>query len=268
MIGIRGGVRVGIMGGSRNGSGVDQIAPQGPSVPSITADAISGKLIPQSSTEWSALLSSAGISTGIPTSLWKCQEASGSLADSIGSNALASSGTPGYATSIPGWASEAVTFSDGSSDQFNNSLSVPDPATNSLLLLAYAYVINNLNGDRLLIVMGGSTFIWAYTLEAGHYELYDNGVTAIGSASPFDGTVHPVLLKYDITNLVCTLYTDSDKMTAAIFTPFIGKGVYLGSNATPPAGILYASLFSGSAAELSDAQVRSLLQAMGWAVSW
>ena len=52
----------------------------------VTRDAASSKYTPASAAEWAELLSGSGL--GAPSSLWLCQESSGTLADSIGSRTL------------------------------------------------------------------------------------------------------------------------------------------------------------------------------------
>jgi hypothetical protein len=45
--------------------------------------------------------------------------------------------------------------------------------------------------------------------------------------------------------------------------------VILGSFQTStPAAYVYASMFTGAAAQLSKAQVKTLLQTLGWTVGW
>ena len=71
----------------------------------VTQDATSGKYIPQTAAEWTTLLAGSGIPN--PSLLWRCQETSGTLADSIGSfTGTIPSGAPTYANAVPGWSSK------------------------------------------------------------------------------------------------------------------------------------------------------------------
>src|SRR6185312_9979983 len=94
----------------------------------VTRDATSGRWIPQSAAEFSSLYS--GTSIANPSSLHLCQEASGNLADSIGSRPFVGSGGT-YRSAVTGWARKAVLLGQGTAEIF--SLTGPNSGGSALM---------------------------------------------------------------------------------------------------------------------------------------
>src|SRR5690349_2669370 len=134
--GILHGVKRGLVHGVKHGS-----LPLAGGIPGVTRDAASGVYCPATTAEWTTLLAAAGLGSGTPTSIFRCDEASGNLADSgVGGFNLTASGTGiAYQQVQGGWSRPFVTTTDAGSGQFLNT-AVLDIATNSALLLVYANV--------------------------------------------------------------------------------------------------------------------------------
>ena len=81
-------------------------------------------------------------------------------------------------------------------------------------------------------------------------------------------TSSPYVLKVDRTNLANTGYTGSDKLSVAFQAALTGKTVVVGNANAPVVQTMYVAVFFGAAAELSDAQVKTLLTGLGWTIPW
>lgn len=232
-----------------------------------TRDATSGWVIPQSSTEWTSLLT--GTSIANPTHLWLCQEASGTLADSIGSAALTLFGAGTYQSAVSGWATKAIKLA-GPTDSFF-STSILDLSANSALLFGFVKINSAPTGPGQLFGIGNSSGGQqrrALVSAAPVYEVGGDGgqVTGAGAASPL-GAAHPVCLRVNRTAGYVKLTTDQETVTAAYTAPAgSGAEIDIGNNnigAHIDASFLYLALWSGSGAELADGDVGVMLDLMG-----
>jgi hypothetical protein len=252
-IGHRDGVRVGSFGG----------AVANP-MAGVAQDATSSKYVPATAAQWTTTMSAAGIATGNPTSLWLCQEASGSLADSIGTQTLPSEGArQSYGNVISGWTRKALqSVGDG---WYLGASPAPDPATTSSLTLVYALV----GAGSGIIVTANTGQTWGTRLSpSASLTRVESGATFTDGAVDPTGSSRPWVYKLDRSRVTGNGYTDQEKLSVALGSP-TGPGTYF-SNSTLVAGcsILYVAQFTGTAAELSDANVRSLLQVLGWSPAW
>jgi hypothetical protein len=240
----------------------------------VTQDATSFKYTPSSSAEWTTTLTAAGIATGNPSALWLMQEAAGNLADSIGAFTLTASALA-YQQTVTGWTRKAISMADGGgAGALNNAGTIGDVGVNSGLLLLYVAVTATPAATRDVCGMGGSTtFRGAQVTTGPAYKATpnDGSATATGAANP-STTVRPVLVRINRTAGVWSVTTNQEIVTPSPYTapPNVAAAVFLGSalTTTPAMQIAYGACFRGAAAELSDAQVRTLLQGLGWTVSW
>lgn len=263
MIGIRIGAKIGAMVGSRIGVGTDQIASQGLAV---TKDATSGIYCPANATEWATVLAAAGISSGGPSLLWKCGEAAGNLADSIGAfTGTVTAGSPAlsYAQPVAGWSRKGIAAADSTTGNvLNTDAGLPDLSTTSMLVLAYLIPSKPATAKAVLAL--GTTSLLA-DVTATPRPGINNGALVGGSFDP-TGQVEPWTLQNDVTHSAQVLYTLNDHITAT-YSARAGKSLKLFS--TPPAcTALYLAAFFGAAAELTSAQVKTLQQTLGWAPTW
>lgn len=265
MIGIRVGVSVGSRVGAAVGVSANEVGPDtGGGLSSVSRDATSNIYVPASSSQWSSVMSSAGLATGGPSLLWLAQEATGSLADSIGTfTGTLAGGPPTYQQAVAGWSRKGISGTDGGSGVFSNTdAGLPDLTTQSMLVLVYAVVTTPASARGIMDF--GAALISGANLTTGPLLQCSAGSTVNGASNP-TGAVRPILLLHDATNNRAAVFSDQEKIIAAKRAT-TGKRIrilnsYLGS-------FVYVASFFGSAAELSDAQVKTLLQTLGWTIPW
>lgn len=248
-------------------------APSGGPMDGVTQDATSLKYVPASVGEWTTTMSVAGIATGNPSALWLCQEASGNLADSIGSFTLTAASTPTYQTAVAGWTRKGINLTNGSSDGFSSaSASLPDLGVASQLVLAYFRVPGAAPAaTRSFITIGGSgTRASLNVTTTPRLDARSVGNTATGAANPLDGGVHAMFVRVNRTAMEVDAGTEAEKLSPTASVSMDNMGILFGNAGFLAADseLLYAASFHGAAAELSDAQIRTLLQTLNWTVAW
>lgn len=93
------------------------------------------------------------------------------------------------------------------------------------------------------------------------------GGTSTGASNP-TGTTRPFVYKADATGTTETVYTDQEKLSPA-GAVLSGRNLRIGSSAAAPSAVVgYAIAWYNANAEISDANVKALLQAMGFSVAW
>jgi hypothetical protein len=241
-----------------------------PTIPGVTFDSASGKAIPQTLAEWGNFLAAAGL-VNVPTGLWRCQEASGNLADSIGANPLVVTGSPTFQNALPGWSTKSVNITATTGQMFALGTGVYDGSAQSIAWLIYGRSTTTPGGTRTMFAASNSaTFLTISHLTNGKLEL-KCGATAANSVNSYTGTaIFPMLLVYNRTSSTCVLYTNLEVLSVA-FTSIVdgskGIGGLLGS-ADAFAGFNYLAAWNLSAAEFTTAQARALLNTANWAVPW
>jgi hypothetical protein len=260
---------IGSNGASPGGGGKGGGFLVGASLSGVAQDATSLKRLPATAAQWTSTMQVAGIFSGNPSALWLCQEAAGNLADSIGAFTLTAGAVPAYQQVVAGWTAKSVNTTDTTANQGFSSVSasLPNAATTSQAVLAYVAVSATPIAARGLMLMGTGPVEVQFTTTPV-YRNQDVGNGANGTGAP-STTVHPLLIKLDARLSVCTLYTDQEKITPT-FAANSGQKVALGgfSSAAASAAYLYGAMFVNAAAEFTDANVRSLFTALGWAVGW
>jgi hypothetical protein len=239
----------------------------------VDVDATSGKGVPSTEFQFTML----GVTL---TSAWLAQEASGNLAG-LGPSAftLTANATPLYQQAVTGWTRTASAFNQTSGQRFAaTSGTGPNPSSTSVLWLGYMVADTIPGGVRGLMNAAGGAgtgVAIGYVNGSGNLRLHCVLVETDDSTTlpATDNLVHPFVLKYDRTNSAVVMYTDEAR-TVGTFSALaadglkgFGAGVY---SASPPAlcGVLYGFVLSGAAAELSDAQIRTLLEDLHWSVAW
>lgn len=261
------------MGGSPDYSGGG--ARQSPTDPlaGVAKDA-SGIFCPANAAQWASILAVAGIGSGNPSLLWLLQEASGNAADSIGSFTGTASGTLTYQSSSTGWSRKGIKTSAGVAGTIaNTAAGLPDVSTTSIMSLIYADLPGALGTTRTLKQLG-TTFGNDITMQINNTPRLISiaGANSVTGTSNPGSAVRPLVLRSDRTNSRINGYSDQEKMTPAGLGG-TGKNVLLGGDNTqtffPDAvNYLYCAVFTGAAAELTDAQVKTLLQTLGWSIAW
>ncbi len=245
------------------------------SAPTWAVDGTSGIGVPNTSAEWSSFISGNGL-TGwsAPNSLHRLQEASGNAADSIGSLTLAAVTSPLYSQAVAGWSRVGVGFNEGTNQRFFGTAA--DASTTSCLTLMYLSLGAGLDATVRGVFAYGSSVsdqgISAFVSTSNRMRL--RGVaglvdTAVGST--YGATGFPVVFRHDHTNAIRRLYTDDEKVSATYgagtsATNFGLGAIMSGTSANFTA--MYMATWFGAAAERSDAEIKAMLQALGWAIPW
>lgn len=235
----------------------------------VTQDASSGKYVPSTAGEWTSTMAAAGITSGNPFSGWLLQEASGSPADFLGAATLTNAGTMAYQGAVPGWTRVSMWNNiDGGAYRITNTVdtALPDLTAESSLVLIYATITSAPAADRGVILTGD---IRAEVTSANMPKLTHGATSATGSANLTDA-VRPWVLQYNRAASTCELFTDLEKLSIAFAASGATKRIFFGDGFQPAAvwKILYGVHFKGAAAELTDAQIRTLLQTLNWTVAW
>lgn len=232
-------------------------------------DATSGIAVPADATQWSDFIAAEGLSVAVPNALWLCQEATGALADSIGSFTLAASGTGvTYQQTVTGWSRKALSFASEASALFTSTAAgLPNIASESQFTL----LIGTMNGSPA----GNRAFIWHGTTSnrlmiesaAKKLRVNSNGNIADG-AIDITVAVRPYGLRTDRTASSCTGFSDTERLTPTFSAAVTGKRILLGGGPSPPFSVLYMAQWHAVNAEISNANLKALLQAMGFTITW
>jgi hypothetical protein len=267
MIGIRAGVIVGPRAGIAVGVSSDPDAPDvSTAIPGVTRDSSNLNYYPANAAEWTALMTAAGLATGNPASTWTLQNASGNPADTIGSITLTSTMTL-YQQSITGLTRKCIRGVDGTANsRLVNSTTAPNPSLTSTLELAY------------IDIPVAPAVVRDVAFGAANYDLrYNtNGRLRLVSGASADlvniaaSTKMWVALQANITAGTTKVFTEQEKFSGTYVLPTSATIIAFGGQSTAVAaiGYAYAAQFTGTAAELSDAQVKTLLQTLGAAIPW
>lgn len=259
-VGIKGGPRVGIAAGPS----ADEIAAG--STTAWTVDAASGKATPSSSTEWTAFIAANALSVAVPDSLWLLQEASGNPSDSIGAFPLTAAGAVTYRQALSGWTRVGVGLTDGVNSQFGTtSASLPTGGTASQTVLIIGNIPAAPAANRN--IYEGQTGSTIRINSTPRVVAISGANVATGTVSPA-GTTRPYVYRENFTAATSTVMTDQEKLVPVHGT-ISGRNLRIGSSATSVAGVVgYACAWYNANAEISDANMKSLLQAMGFAIPW
>lgn len=235
-------------------------------------DATSGWALPANADEWTALL--AGTSISNPSLLWLCQESSGNLADSIGSNVGVATASLSYLQNVSGWFRKAISIQDGSVRNITCT-SVPNIATESCLVLAMILYPSIAATTARSVITLGTIFgnEAACNIQRGASSVLlgvggGNGTigdprTVLGTSSPF-GAVHPTILQVNRANSSVVIQTDEETLAPPWSSSFTGAKLWLGGDnintwLAGGTGYLYVAAWFGAAAEMSAGQRAELL---------
>lgn len=229
----------------------------------VSQDASSLKYCPANSTEWGTVTTAAGVSA---VSLgWGMQDLAGALAASVGAVTLASEAArQDYNQTVSGWARKGVlSRGDG---WLTSDASLPDISTTSQLLLVYALqAVTSTGTDSMWL---GTTYARTRVLSSGLVQAVSAAGVSASGAGDVRGAVRPFVLQVNRASSLTKLYTDQEKLSVAVST-VTGKGIYIvGSLVGDETTFLLGAQWQGAAAEMTDAQVKTLLQTLGWTIPW
>ena len=248
--------------------------PDGPPdtvMPTWAVDPTSGKGVPAHRNDWAALAQAYQLATMPPEHLWLLQESSGSLQDSIGSVTLAPQNSPRYRNAVAGWSRLAVGTMDTDANQGFVTTSTGNLDGTPYLLLVYVAVASQPSAQRSLFGVGaGTDHRYVAITPARVFEGTGAGVTpTTGAADPMT-SVHPVVMKLDPLQASYVIYTDQERLSVTwTGTGGLGGLLMIGNAiiGAANANYLYATLWTGPSAQMTDANVKKLLQSLGWTVN-
>jgi len=270
MIGIRTGIAAGPRFGIAAGISEDELAATAGGLPGVTRDSSSGIYCPANASEWTAVMAAAGIGSGNPSGTWLCQEASGNLVDQIGALALIANGTPLYLQSAAGWARFGVGFNAVANQRFTANVGTgPSPATTSQLWLFYMSITATPGATAVAMnVSDGATNFRTLVTTTPRIQSAIAGVTATGTQNPTATGIQPMVMLYDRTNLAATIFTGQEKITNTYSAAVVDGRKGIGGALSPTGQCVYGAMFQGAAAELTSAQIKTLLTTLGWSIPW
>lgn len=263
---------MGFRTGLATGIGADEIgADTGGDAVTWTVDATSGIAVPANTTEWASFIAAKGLSVAVPDALWLLQEASGDAADASGNGfVLAASGTGlAYQQAVTGWSRKAITFTDGGTGALKStSASLPNISTTSQLSLVIASIVS-VGGTRNFLTHGTTTRSGLNVTSIPRLRAASGSNTTDGTNDP-TGAVRPFVLRTNRATSATVAYSDSERITPTFNSGVTGQAVCIGDNtaATASVAVLYAAEWHVTKAEMSDANLKSLLQAMGFVITW
>lgn len=270
MIGVRTGVRVGLRVGIAAGVEGDELTPPVPGggpIPGVTIDATSSKYMPQNAAEWTALMAAAGLATGNPSSTWLFQQAAGNTADTIGAVTLTPLNWTLFQQAVAGWTAKCIRGVDATANSSHtNTTTAPNASLTSTLVLAYCDIPAAPAAIRDVLCMGNNTDVRFNT----------NGKLRLVAGASADlvnvaaSTVQPLILRVNLTASTVSVFTTQEKFAGTFVAPQNTIRVSFGGifSPVPAIGYLYGAQFTGAAAELTDAQVKTLLQTLNWTIPW
>lgn len=209
----------------------------------------------------------------IPDSLWACQEAAGNLADSIGSLTLTAAGGPSYQQALPaGWTRKGVLGAAAAGKRFAAAAGLgPNPATTSSLWLFYAQITAVPGAARSLLVVSDNAVNCEGRYTAGGFSRCTcNAIDADGASVTGTALVRPWALMYNRAAGTVVVYTDLEKVPGTYNATVADGNKGLGASAIANVASLagWGCMWSGANAELTDAQVKSRLQALNISIPW
>lgn len=267
MLGPRVGPVVGPKPGGAVGPAANEIARLSGGVPQ---DGPNSWYVPASSADFTAL----GIAA--PAALWQCQDAVGPyMTDSVGSLPLLAVGGDGYQAAVAGWSRKAVTVAAGASMGFGRAVAEePNAAARSVLWLAYIDLTAGAGSSRCIVTASdsaGATELSGRHAATNVTQVKCLGVSTNGAAAinPSGGVIAYALL-YDRTNSRVGAFTNAEKVLGTYGAGVVdgNKGFRSGVANAPGMSIVWACCWTDVDAELSDAQLKTRLQALGIAIPW
>lgn len=231
-------------------------------------DGTSGKAVPNTGTELAAFFAACGL-TSTGTALWRLQEASGVAADSIGTVTLTPNNGPTYAQAVAGWTRVGIKFTDGTNNQrLLNSTTAPNPALTPCLLFALVSLPAAPAAIRDIMGLVGNVDLRLLT--TGKLRFVSGGGASVGDLENVAAsTVQPLILRSDPGGAMAA-FTEQERFYGTSQVPTSATQVFFAGQtaAAAAATYLYAFELSGSSAQLSDDQIRTVLRTAGWNPTW
>jgi hypothetical protein len=231
----------------------------------VNQDLASQVYLPLTAAEWTQLLT--GLSINNPSSYWLASQASGSSLADLGTGARTFTlfGSPTLGAATPGWTATGIQFTDGGAQYM--TATIPNVSATSGLLLQIVVVNTTPASDRVLASIGNSDYE-AAKLSSGNtgakLKAVSVGNTSAGEQQ-YPATI-VLVTKFDRASSVFGVYTRGERIKPTYTAPAGSTtlelmGHNIGSVACG-ATLIYAAFWSGSDAEISDAKIQTLIDAV------
>lgn len=245
-------------------------------------DATSNKGVPSSTTQWTNVFTQLGFGTA-PQDIYPLQDA-GPTAVDVGSGAknlsYLTSGSGAWVQTVPGgtWTRKAFKTTDGTNTGVENT-TFGNINAGSMLALVYAYAAraNGTGGATRSIARIGTAFDGDVTIEEKPSTLLlqlgnGNGSGRLVGAAAYEDVVRPYTVRKNFTGKHAAAFTDAERIGGGKSNA-AGTGFRIGgdNNQTyfaDDAYYVYAAVFTGSAAELTEVQIKALYAILGWSPAW
>lgn len=239
-----------------------------------TIDQGSGIGVPANSTEWTNLISEAGLAISNPDALWLCQESSGNLVDSMaGTYPLTAGGANAYQRTISAWERKAVGQNDNVQGFFESTdATLPDMSAGAITLVMFAMIGTNPtpNATRAMAILGtgAGTNQISYLGGAASTRVTSGANIVTGTGTNW-GSVQPYVLRHNQPGSATHGMDRTQKLAPTFSSLVTGKRIALGGMtsiiAPPTTYFLYAFMWKSA---IADADLKALLQQMGWTINW
>lgn len=239
----------------------------------VDRDATSGMRVPSTATQWTdfnayqVAIGTANYPNVSPASVWQFQQASGNSTDAIGGITCTPANWTTFQSPVTGWTRVAIRGVDAAANSsHSNTTTAPNPSLTSTLVIAYLDFPAAPAAQRdVFSVANNCDLRWAST---GKLQLVA-GATAT-SVSSVASSVQAVALRVNNTATTITMTNLLEKLPGTYAAPqnairMSFGGVFVSA---PAVGYLYAMEFTGASAEMSDAGLKSLKQALGFTIPW
>lgn len=246
------------------------------SIVGVTRDAARGVYCPADATEFATFLAaqSAPLSAiTAPTAIYNCQAASGDLLDDIGSIDLVAAGTDSsnYQQTVTDWTRKGLKVIYNQTDRFSRaSGGTPNPATTSQTWVWFCKAIGTPAANKTLFgISDNATGCQVGVASTGHPFITIAGNTTNGADTPTALGIGPWTITYNRTATTVVVTTPQEKITGTYGAVVDGrKGIMANGAASLASEYVYGFMFSGAGGEITIANLKLLLEAMGFVIPW
>jgi len=237
----------------------------------VPKDATSGKRVPLSQADWDNVFTLTGVSGKTVAHSHGFQEASGNAAATVGTTYTVN-GTLDYQQAVAGWSryGQGLTETANERQGWASGAGV-NPTDNSVLVFAYIDLTGTPAATRNFLVTSlGATPMSLRVTTGPLLSINCAGVTANGTANPTTGGVRPFVSRYDLAASVAAAYSDQEKVGGTFSAGVVdgAKGIGVAGGTPPPMTVLWDTWFEGSHAEWSEANIKTVLEFLGWTIPW
>lgn len=271
MIGGRVGIKLGGRVGGAIGLGADAVAQNNP-LAGVTRDATSGIYRPQTATEWNTVLSAAGVTGITPLYGMNCQVASGDATALYGTVTGLATGTLSYQQAVSGWTARCIKTTDNTLGALrSNAAALPDIGTTSFAMLSYVLFPASSAGDRTIQQMGAG-----FAVRVAMDSDASNRIVGIASPNATNGSTgnwgatRPVFNICNRNASIARVGTNAEILSPALAANPTGQRVILGGDFTDtwnPGGEGFVDSW-GFTGDMTQANMKAILQTVGWTVAW